>query len=146
MPAIVLFFLISLLALSASGVADSRQAHDFRVIVHPSNPATAVRRQFLEDAFLKKVTRWPGDGPIKPVDIGPRSAARTAFSKAVLRRSTAAIRSYWQQLIFAGRDVPPPELASDAEIVEYVLQRPGGLGYVSASADVGAAKLVELQD
>jgi len=114
------------------------------VIVHPSNPTTSADRKFLEDAFLKKTTRWDHGEVIRPVDQVPDSPVRRKFSEEVLRRSVAAVRSYWQQLIFSGRDVPPPELASDEDVVKYVLKYPGAVGYVSGSADTNGAKIVSV--
>jgi ABC-type phosphate transport system substrate-binding protein len=114
------------------------------VIVHPSNPTASVDRKFLEEAFLKKTTRWDHGEVIRPVDQVPDSPVRRQFSDEVLRRSVAAVRSYWQQMIFSGRDVPPPELTSDEEVVKYVLKYPGAVGYVSGSADSNGAKIVSV--
>jgi hypothetical protein len=112
----------------------------FRVIANPDNPAGSVSREFLERAFLKKASDW-GDGTsIRPVDLRVDSGVRRAFSRTVLRRSTAAVRSYWQQQIFSGRGVPPPELDSDAAVVDYVLKHRGAVGYVAGSTDVKRAK------
>jgi len=55
-----------------------------------------------------------------PVDLRSDSSVRRKFSESVLKRSVAAIRSYWQQRIFSGREVPPPELDSDAAVLRYV--------------------------
>ena len=122
------------------GFAQSSRAEDatpeFRIVVHPSHSAQAVERAFLADAFLKKVTRW-GDGEtIRPVDLRPAATARQRFTERVLKRSVGAVRSYWQQRIFSGRDVPPPELDSDETVLAFVAKSPGAVGYVS-----GAAKL-----
>jgi ABC-type phosphate transport system substrate-binding protein len=115
------------------------------VIVNADNPATGVSRKFLTDAFLKKSTRWPHGELIRPVDQPPDSAIRRRFSEDILNRSVSAVRSYWQQLIFAGRDVPPPELGSDEKVVEYVLTHSGAVGYVSGSAKLGGAKVVAVE-
>jgi len=48
-----------------------------------------------------------------------------------------AVRRYWQQCIFSGRSVPPPELDSDEAIVRYVAKYRGAVGYVSADAKLG---------
>ena len=111
----------------------------YRMIVHPRNPMTGVDRGFLADAFLKKVSRWSNGEAIRPVDRVD-SAVRERFAKTVLRRSLSAVRSYWQQQIFSGRGVPPPELDSDEAVIRFVLKYPGAIGYVSAGADIGAAK------
>jgi hypothetical protein len=51
------------------------------------------------------------------------------------------VRSYWQQRIFSGRDVPPPELDSDDAVIGFVSKYAGAVGYVS-----GAAKLVGVRE
>lgn len=112
----------------------------YQVIRNPDNPIEAVDRQFLEDAFLKKKTTWPDGAAIRPVDLAPASTARRQFSDDVLRRPVDAIRSYWQQRIFAGRELPPPEFGNDAEVVRFVLKERGAVGYVSNGAALNGAK------
>jgi ABC-type phosphate transport system substrate-binding protein len=114
----------------------------FRVIVNHANGTAAVDRKFVTDAFLKRTTRWPGGEPIRPVDLGTESATRRRFSDEVLSRSVAAVKSYWQQMIFSGRAVPPPELDSEEEVIRYVSKYPGAVGYVSGSADTTPVKVL----
>jgi hypothetical protein len=112
----------------------------YQVIRNPDNPIDAVDRQFLEDAFLKKKTVWPDGATVRPVDLAPASTARRQFSDDVLRRPVDAIRNYWQQRIFAGRELPPPELGSDAEVVRFVLRERGAVGYVSNGTALNGTK------
>jgi ABC-type phosphate transport system substrate-binding protein len=114
----------------------------FQVIVNPRNPAASVERTFLEEAFLKKVTAWPDDQVIRPVDLAPDSPVRRVFTHDILNRSVEAVKNYWQQRIFSGRDVPPPELSRDEEVVQFVLKHEGGVGYVSGTADVGGCRVI----
>lgn len=106
---------------------------DFRVIVNANNTVSGVEREFAADVFLKKVTRWSGGDATKPVDLRSDNPVRRRFSENVLKRSVGAVRSYWQQRIFSGRDVPPPELETDEAVVAYVARYPGAIGYVSGS-------------
>lgn len=117
----------------------------FVIIVDPNNPHRSLDRKFIGDAFLKKTTRWPNGDVIRPVDLHPDSPVREKFSHDILKRSVAAVKSYWQQVIFSGRDVPPPELASDDEVVKYVLKNAGAIGYVSGTARVGNARVVTVE-
>jgi hypothetical protein len=117
----------------------------YEVIVNPSNEAIAVDRQFLADAFLKKTAEWPGGETIWPVDLPPGAPVRHRFTEEVLHRSVAEVKGYWQQRIFSGRDTPPPELDTDAEVVAFVLKHPGGLGYVSRAAPLGGARVVDVR-
>lgn len=140
--------LLAQLGLSALGLATARsaraQAETFVMVVHPSNPERSQSREFLADAFLKRTTRWPNGEAIKPVDLRADSRVRKAFSEGVLKRSVAAVRSYWQQRIFSGRGVPPPELESDEAVLRYVATHPGAVGYVSAEANLEKVKLLSV--
>jgi ABC-type phosphate transport system substrate-binding protein len=142
-------FALAFLALSSflaiPVFADSTAAPAYQVIVHPSNKLSEVDRSFLEDAYLKKISHWPGDQMIRPADLLTSSATRRAFSEGVIHRSIDAVKGYWQQRIFSGRDVPPPELDSDDDVVKYVLKYEGGVGYVARGAKIGDCKVVTVK-
>ena len=141
----LLLMLSAAVVAAGTGIALADESgRGFRVVSHPDNAAGPVERQFLADAFLKKATTWPDGQAIVPIDLRYGAAVRHRFSEQVLRRSSAAIRSYWQQRIFTGRGVPPPELESDAAVVRYVQSHRGAVGYVSESADTSAVKVITL--
>jgi hypothetical protein len=144
---IALFVFLTLAAFRAPSYAQraERPAVPYQIIVHPSNAASAVGRRFLEDAFLKKVTMWPSGQVILPADLGPNSRVRRQFTEDVLKRSVLAVRAYWQQRIFSGRDLPPPEFDSDDDVVKYVLRREGTIGYVSGAAHLNGCKVLTVE-
>jgi ABC-type phosphate transport system substrate-binding protein len=137
--------LVIAFAVCATAALARGQDVGYVVVVNASNGVTGVDRKFLADAFLKKTTRWPNGDTIRPVDQTPDAAPRRRFTDDVLRRSVAAVKSYWQQRIFSGRDVPPPELESDAQVVRYVLTYRGAVGYVSPGAAVEGVKTVSVK-
>ena len=136
---------LGLFALDSSAHAGPRGGDEFVVIVNPQNPNNEATRELVAEAFLKKTTRWRNGEGIRPVDLPPDSPTRGYFSNSVLKRSVAAVRSYWQQRIFTGRDVPPPELANEEAVVRYVLKYPGAVGYVASNAKLGGAKVLILR-
>jgi ABC-type phosphate transport system substrate-binding protein len=131
--------------LSIGSVQAAPAVPPFHVIVNPANPATVVDRAFVAQAFLKKVRRWPDGQTIYPVDLTRDSAVRRQWSVELLGRSVEAVKNYWQQLIFAGRDLPPPEMPSENEVVTYVLHNPGAIGYISGAAPLHGAKVLGFQ-
>lgn len=143
---VVLAVALAILALGMSAISVRRASADeaalFLVVVHVSNPEPSVSRDFLADAFLKKTTRWQSGDLLRPVDQRIDAPVRSWFSESVLRRSVVAVRRYWQQRIFSGRGVPPPELESDAAVLRYVQQSSGAIGYVSADANVSEVKVL----
>jgi len=138
---------VLLVVLQASGTArpQSRASTSYVIIVNPDNPENEVDRQFLEGAFLKKVTRWPSDEVIRPAELVASSPARRRFSQDVLERSVEAVKGYWQQRIFSGRDVPPPEFGTNQEVIDYVLKYVGAIGCVSADANLDRVKILTIK-
>jgi hypothetical protein len=82
---------------------------------------------------------------IRPVDLAANSVVRRKFTEDVLNRSVEAVKGYWQQRIFSGRDVPPPELDTDEDVIAYVLKYEGAIGYVSGSASLRGTKVLAVR-
>jgi ABC-type phosphate transport system substrate-binding protein len=57
-----------------------------------------------------------------------------------------AIDQYWTQSVFSGRAVPPPEKRSDADVVAFVRENPGAIGYVSQGASIDGVKRVTVKE
>ncbi|HEX8794052.1 MAG TPA: hypothetical protein VF765_24085 [Polyangiaceae bacterium] len=139
------FLVLFLVSMAVCATAAGEQGPGYRIIVNPANPVTELDRRFLADAFLKKITTWESGEVIHPADLAPESPVRRAFTRDVMSRSVESVKSYWQQRIFSGRDVPPPEFQTDEEVVQYVLKHEGGIGYVSTTAKVGDCHVVTVQ-
>jgi len=137
----ILCLIVALFAVARGAHADPT----LRVIVHPKNPITTLSKQFVADAFLKKRTRWSDDTVIQPVDLPQKHSVRAKFCKAVLDRDVGAVRRYWAQLVFSGRGVPPPDVASEDEVVAYVAKHPGSIGYVTSTVTLTGVKAVGVE-
>lgn len=127
------------LALTISAVAS---AADFKIVANNSVPVTSLSKKAASDVFLKKTTKWEGGAPAVPVDQLESSSARQGFSKSVHGKTAAAVKSYWNQQIFSGRDVPPVEKRSDAEVLAFVRSTPGAIGYVSDGAATDGVRVL----
>jgi ABC-type phosphate transport system substrate-binding protein len=136
---------LALLATSIVRRAAADGVGELRIIVHPDNRSTTLARDFVADLYLKRVTRWTDGELARPADQRAGTAVREAFSEGVLKRSVAAMKRYWQQRIFSGRELPPPELDSDEAVVEFVQKHRGAIGYVSGAAKLQRAKPITLR-
>ena len=112
-------------------------AQEFTVIVNAANPLASMPREDVAKLFLKKTVSWQSGQTVSPVELPPAAKAREAFARSVLNKSMAQVKSYWQQQIFSGRDVPPPEKQSENDVVAFVRSNPGAIGYVSKGVDIG---------
>lgn len=101
------------------------------IVVNDSNAfysATAVQ---VADLFLEKRTTWQNGSHMTPVDQAPEAQVREEFSVAVLGRPLQAVQAYWRGKIYKEDAVPPPELASDPAVIQYVQAHAEAIGYVS---------------
>jgi len=124
----------------------SPAADDFVVIVHPSITGANIRRADLAAIYLRKAARWGGAGTASPVDQSGTSAVRGAFSQAVLGMPVATVVQYWQKQMFEANPLRPPIVkGSDADVVAFVAETPGAVGYVSKAAPLPASvKAIEV--
>lgn len=112
-------------------------AQEFTVIVNAANPLASMQRDDVAKLFLKKTVSWQSGQAASPVELPAAAKAREAFARTVLNKSIPQVKSYWQQQIFSGRDVPPPEKQSENDVVAFVRSNPGAIGYVSKGVDIG---------
>lgn len=128
-------------------VASAAGSEPFVIIVSENSPLRTATRQQLSNIFLKKTTTLPGGREAMPVDLNGRKDARIAFSQAVHRKSVVAIQNYWQQQIFSGKEIPPPALESETDVVSFVRDNPDAVGYVSAGVTLGrGVRVLRLED
>jgi ABC-type phosphate transport system substrate-binding protein len=128
-----------------SGLGRAAISDDYKIIVHPNNPISAVDRQFLRDAYLGKTSGWNTGGEIRPIDLATRFPVRDRFGQDVLKKTPSQLKNYWNQQIFSGKGVPPPEAASTDGVIAYVLAHPGAIGYLPLDADAGGTKLIKVK-
>lgn len=123
----------------------AQDATAYKVVVHPSNPVNQLSRLKIGEIFLKKATRWPEGGPVLPVELSAKTPMRQRFTLEIYGKQVIAISAYWQQMIFSGKGIPPPE-KSNEEVVAYVRDTPGAIGYVWAGTDTSSVKVVSVAD
>lgn len=116
--------------------APSAGTRGFKVIVNPESHVTSLTKKEVSRLFLKKVKTWDNDLQVIPVNLPVGSPARDRFAKEIHNKAPVAVKAYWQQRVFSGRDVPPVERKSDASVVAFVRANPGAIGYVSENTDV----------
>jgi ABC-type phosphate transport system substrate-binding protein len=117
----------------------------YRLVVNPANPVSGLSRAEAARLFLKKTTTWPNGWSVLVIDQERGAPVRQSFSRDVHQKEADAIVSYWQTIVFAGRDVPPPIAKSDAEVIAFVRANPGAAGYVTAGADLSGVKALPLR-
>ncbi len=144
MRKLIIIILFSILGVLLVGVILPAEEKDFVVIVNKSNNVSSLSKSQVSRIFLKKVFTWKDGSSVKPIDLTPDSQVRKTFSQKVHGRNVYSIKNYWQQMIFAGRDVPPLEKGTEQEIIDYVSSYPEAIGYISSKANLDNVKVIEV--
>ena len=117
---------------------------EFKVIVDPDNTIESLSEKEISKIFLKKQNTWSDGSQIIPVDQNGTSAVRIQFSENIHRKNVAAIMVYWQKQIFSGRSIPPAEKRSDRDVITFVKDNPGAIGYVSGNTYLQGVKVINV--
>lgn len=119
----------------------------FAIVVNEANPSPGLKRAEIADLFLRKASKWADGTAAAPVDLPDDSPVRGAFSRSVLGRDAAAVASYWQQQIFSGGAVPPPQKRNSRDVLAFVRENRGAIGYIDGDEDVvPGTRLLQVTD
>jgi ABC-type phosphate transport system substrate-binding protein len=126
-------------------LASTAHGSGFKIIVNKANRASALSKSEIADLLMKKTLQWSDGTPVLPVDQAVTAKVRADFTARILDKTPQAIKSYWRQQIFSGRGTPPVEHPGDAEVLLFVRNNRGAIGYVSESAPTDGVNVVEVR-
>jgi ABC-type phosphate transport system substrate-binding protein len=128
-----LLVVLSALALVAATSQTSVGADaGVRVIVNPQVRGTQISRATLTQIFLRQAERYADGVRAMPVDQSVKSPVRSTFSNRLLGQALIEVQVYWQRQMSHGV-IPPPVRTTDEDVVAFVAQTPGAIGYVSSA-------------
>ncbi|MBI2837106.1 MAG: hypothetical protein HYX75_02255 [Acidobacteria bacterium] len=127
-----------ILGRSIAGVAllASLLAHDLRsqeptriaIIVNPAFPQNELSIGEIKDIYLGR-TQSMRQVRITPTDQKD-SDMQAAFLKEFVGVTLSTYKNYWLKKVFGDGAVPPRSLANSNEIIKFVSQTTGAIGYV----------------
>jgi ABC-type phosphate transport system substrate-binding protein len=106
------------------------------VIVNPKHPAASMTAAQVADLYLGK------DGSLVPLDLKEPAALRSEFYQKVAGKDLAQVKATWARLVFTGKQQPPKEMDSAAQVVKQVAGSEKAIGYVDKSAVDGSVKAI----
>jgi ABC-type phosphate transport system substrate-binding protein len=120
-----LTFLALLLAIVSIGFSA-----EIYIIANKSVPDQALEKESIERIYLGKKSQWSNGAKIIPVVL-KSGIVHTSFVKKFLDRDVSQFSTFWKQAVFTGRGLPPKSFESEAELIEFVSNTPGAIGYAS---------------
>lgn len=124
---------IFVIVLVATSVFNEAKGQELVVIVNNDNPVVEMRQIEAKLYYLRKIKKvWPEmDANIRPASLSPGVSIHEAFLKKVLKMSGPEVNAYFKQRQFANAEQVPPSFQSEQQMLDYVKETPGAIGYVS---------------
>ncbi len=110
------------------------RAPGYVVIANPNLAGTKISENDMREIFLGSVTRIGGK-PVEPV-VARAGDAHKQFVADCLGKTESGLQNYFRTLVFTGKGSPPKSFATVGEIIDYVANTEGAIGYVSLDADL----------
>lgn len=124
---------LPMLLLLASSLLTPTWGHtQLVVIVSADCTIQSLDNTQIARLFLGKKSRLPTGEIAVPVDQS-KGPLRDQFYEKFTGKSRARINEYWAQRLFTGTGAPPLQLASSAEVVNYVASTPHAIGYIDSN-------------
>jgi len=114
------------------------------VIVSTENPLTTLTRAQLTNLFLGRSNSFPDGSRAIPVDQLEANSQRKNFYTENLDWSQAQLKAHWSKIIFTGRGQPPKQLASDADVKQFIANNPRSIGYIHKDNANAGVKIVTI--
>jgi ABC-type phosphate transport system substrate-binding protein len=140
------YFGALILMIFLSGVLPAQRVLSFKIVINKKNPVSTMTRDEVSKIFLKKNPRWENGELMLPVDLISTNPVREIFSRSVHQKPLSVIKVYWQKKIYSGIDLPPAEKMNDAEVLTFVSNHIGAIGYVSDKADLKSVKELQVRE
>ena len=148
--ALVLTALVTVLW-TVSGQADASSKRELVVIVNKANTVGSISKAELASIYLGKRKMWVTGDIVKPCDlqepgVDEEQTSMGYFSARYLNKDMPTLKSYWIKMIFSGKGEPPPSFKKPEEVIRFVSENPGSLGYIYSDHVAGAVRVVPIGD
>lgn len=119
-------------------------AEDVVLIGNPSVQESTLSKKDVGKIFLGKKIVWDDKSRIV-ITLQKNPATHNAFLKKYIRKSPSRFAGLWKRQIFTGKVIEPKTFESDKEVVQYVSETKGALGYVSAKTNLENVKKISVK-
>ena len=136
--------LIATILITASFAPNTHSGNgEMAVIINAENPVTTMTNSQVKLIYLRKINkRWKElNKNIVPVDRKGDSEIRKSFLKEILQMTNDEMTRYFTEREYQNAEAPPVKLTTDNEIVEYVENNIGAIGFVNKNSIKAGSKV-----
>ena len=110
---------------------------DVLIITNKNVTEKSLSSKDINQIFLGKKKRWQ-DNTFIYFAISDNRALHEAFLDKYIHRSPKQFRAYWKNMVFSGKGQFPKSFKMEKELIKYVTDTNGAIGYIDAKTTTTA--------
>jgi ABC-type phosphate transport system substrate-binding protein len=135
---------VTLLLFGSMAIPDAAQA-EVIIIANASVNIDGITKDKLKAIFTGQQVTWSDGKSIKPVLLSDGDLHKE-FVRGYVGKTTNQFQNYWRKMIFTGQGIQPRAFASEQDVVDYVAETQGAIGYISSSNKAAKTKTLSVSE
>lgn len=136
----VLFLAIAGMLCTFPGLAS---AEDLVVIGNRSVPVSSLDPRDVKNIYLGKMKVWDNGMKVQFVTLKDGDIAER-FLKQYVKKNPSMFSKYWKKKVFTGGGKPPKAFSREKDLVKYVAETKGAIGYISSKSLSESVKILSV--
>ncbi len=113
------------------------------VVVNKGVAESSISKEELKRIYLGKQTRWGNGDKIKFSLL--KTKIIKDFTKKYLGLSIKSYFKYWKKIVFTGKGTMPPFYDKEDDMVAFVANTKGAIGFVPSDFDTDGVKVINIE-
>jgi hypothetical protein len=120
------YFMVAILCWSAGMACGA----DLVVVVNRNSAIEHLSKDDVVNIFMGRYRQLPTGITAEPVDLALPQAEKARFYSLIVGKELSEIDSYWARLKFSGQRPRPRQSDSAEDLIEFISNSRGGIGYI----------------
>jgi len=114
---------------------------EIAIVANANVPAKDIKKSDIEPIFVGNTGKI-GDVRLE-IAILQGGAVHESFLKNYIKKTSSQFLSSWKKLVFSGKAKMPKEFKTEEELVKYVAETAGAIGYIHVKTSQNTAVMTD---
>ncbi len=110
-------------------------AQEVKIVAHPDVPRYALSQDEIQQIFLGRNTQWDENKEKIHFITLEGGDVHEQFVRRFVGKTSSQYGNYWRKMVFTGKGRAPKSLKDPEDVVAYVANTRGAIGYVPSETD-----------
>lgn len=120
-------------------------AENILIVANSSVPESSLTPMDIRNIFLGQKKTWSDNSKIGFFVLPGEYDLHKSFLRKYVNKSPTQFKNYWRQMLFSGKGREPRSFKTEKELINFVINNSGSIGYVSSSANTDSVKVISIK-